>query len=178
MSKPRRNVFCQNISICTFRLVVAMPSSSSVSFFLINSLVNSGCLLPLLVNLSNNWKTKALTRMSVVDVAEISRDQTEFHGSLQNRALVISEAPRSWIINLTCSLESFSTNQIPTTHPFPANMSAISPQKMDPTIMRTHHNQHNPTIITITTIIRTHHNQLPISHSLCLPELGRACTVG
>ena len=71
------------MSICTFRLVVAMPSSSSVSFFLINSLVNSGCLLPLLVNLSNNWKTKALTRMSVVDVAEISRDQTEFHGSLQ-----------------------------------------------------------------------------------------------
>ena len=173
MSKPRRNVFCQNMSICTFRLVVAMPSSSSVSFFLINSLVNSGCLLPLLVNLSNNWKTKALTRMSVVDVAEISRDQTEFHGSLQNRALVISEAPRSWIINLTCSLESFSTNQIPTTHPFPANMSAISPQKMDPTIIRTHHDQH-----TIIIPYMAYHNQLPISHSLCLPELGRACTVG
>ena len=71
------------MSICTFRLVVAMPSSSSVSFFLINSLVNSGCLLPLLVNLSNNWKTKALIWMSEVDVAEISRDQTEFHRGLQ-----------------------------------------------------------------------------------------------
>ena len=42
----------------TLRLVVAMPSSSSVSLFLISSLVNSGWRFPLLVSLSSSYKTE------------------------------------------------------------------------------------------------------------------------
>merc|ERR1719270_1128839 len=45
----------------TFKLVVAMPSSSSVSFFLINSLVNSGCLLPLRVSLSSSCSLESFS---------------------------------------------------------------------------------------------------------------------
>merc|ERR1719323_1114500 len=45
----------------TFKLVVAMPSSSSVSFFLISSLVNSGCLFPLRVSLSSNCSLESFS---------------------------------------------------------------------------------------------------------------------
>merc|ERR1719208_191389 len=45
----------------TFKLVVAMPSSSSVSFFLMSSLVNSGCLLPFRVSLSSSCSLESFS---------------------------------------------------------------------------------------------------------------------
>ena len=39
----------------TLRLVVAIPSSSSVSFFLMSSLVYSEFRFPFLTSLSSNW---------------------------------------------------------------------------------------------------------------------------